>query len=386
MRVVKSVALAALFVGLTGCVSTPPEPLESANVLLNDKAFPGYHLFDVETEEEVFTLPPEARAFVERVTWPHDHPSKKIKALVSSVFDRSDFNLLYSNDANTTAAQTFRNKAANCLSMSIMTYALARYAGFDARFQDIQIPEYWTRRDGFSLLNGHVNVLVRPRHDQNVIQLLSNDMVIDFDPQDSRKHFPVVEISKRQALAMFYNNKGADALISDSYSQAYAYFRAAVEQDPDFDAVWVNLGILYRRTGSPDLAQKVYERAIQADDDNLTAWENLAFLHQQNGNIALADEIFTRVERRRQDNPFYHFILGEQAFDDGDLEGALLHYVKAHRLDAEKHEILFGLSKTYYELGDISRAEKYLAMAKRRAPNPVEEARYEGKLSKLQRL
>lgn len=371
---------------LVACKSTEQHVYQDAQPLLKDSAFPGYQLFPVETKEQIFTLTPEAKAFVQRVIWPHDHPQDQIKALVSSIFDRSDFNLLYSNNANTTASETFAARSANCLSMSIMTYALAEYAGFDARFQDIQIPEYWTRRDGFSLLNGHVNVLVRPRHDHQVIRLLSADMVIDFDPQERRKHFAVVEVDKDKALAMFYNNKGADALIAESYTRAYAYFREAALIAPDFDGTWVNMGILYRRTGHTELAKASYERAIEADAENLTAWENLAFLHSVTGQAELAKSIFERVERKRQDNPFYHFILGEQTFDLGEYTQALDHYRRAYRLDSEKHEILFGLSKAYYELGDINRAERFLSMAKRRAPNPQDAERYQGKLSKLQSL
>ena len=92
----------------------------------------------------------------------------------------------------------------------------------------------------------------------------------------------------------------------------------------------------------------------------------------------------SRVERQRQDNPFYHFILGEQAFDAGEVDEALTFYRSAYRLDSSRHEVLFGLSKAYYELGDISRSVKYLELAKKRAPNPQDENRYQGKLSKLQ--
>ena len=386
MSTIRLIALLCLSTLLAGCNSTPDVVVEDSDPYLKDEAFPGYELFHVETEEEVFALTPEAKEFVQRVTWPHDHPNDQIKALVSSIFDRSDFNLLYSNNANTTASQTFNARAANCMSMSIMTFALAKYAGFEARFQDIQIPEYWTRRDGFSLLNGHVNVLVRPGHDQQVIRLLTSDIVIDFDPQERRKHFQTVEITQERALAMFYNNKGADALIEESYTRAYAYFRAAAKIAPEFDGTWVNLGILYRRAGYIEMAKASYERAIQADEENLTAWENLAYVHYLTGNETLSREIFERVERKRQDNPFYHFILGEQALEQGDFDGALAFFQKAHRLDGEKHEILFGLSKAYYELGDIGRAQRYLAMAKRRAPNPQDEERYQGKLAKLQSL
>ncbi|MBT0585928.1 tetratricopeptide repeat protein [Alteromonas oceanisediminis] len=386
LTVIRCLSITLAVVSLLGCQSTTPASVKPAEPLLYDEGFKGFELFPVETEQEVFALTDEAKAFVDRVVWPHDNSTQRITALIDAVFDRSDFNLLYSNDANTTASETFQNRAANCLSMSIMAYSLAEHAGFKVRFRDIQIPEYWTRRDGFSLLNGHVNVLVSPPDLSQTIRLVSTDVVVDFDPQDRRKHFPVEIISKQVALAMFYNNKGADALIADSYARAYAYFREAALLAPQFDGVWVNLGILYRRSGYTDFAEKSYQRAIQIDAENYTAWENLAYLYQLNGDLERATEIAADVERKRQSNPFYHFILGEQAFDEGQLELAITYYSRAYKLDDDKHEILFGLSKTYYEMGDINRAEKYLSMAKRRAPNSSEEQRYDGKLSKLQHL
>ncbi|MDM7861500.1 tetratricopeptide repeat protein [Alteromonas sp. ASW11-36] len=383
-NIVSTLLTTLLGLAVVGCSSTSDVVIEEPAPLLNDAAFPGYELFPVESKQEVFALSPEAKAFVDRVIWKHDDPDEKIKALVDKIFDRSSLNLLYSNDANTTASQTFDSRAANCISMSIMTYALANYAGFDATFQDIQIPEYWTRRDGYSLLNGHINLKVKPGDKGGVLHFVSREVIIDFDPQESRRHFEVVEMSADKALAMFYNNKGADALIADSYSQAYAYFKAAATVAPDFDGTWVNLGILYRRAGFIDLAKASYQRAIEADHDNLTAWENLAYVHHLNGEEETANAIFARVERQRLDNPFYHFILGEQALEEGELERALGFYRAAYRLDNQKHEILFGLSKVYYALGDIDRAQRFLSMAKRRASNAQDEERYQGKLAVLQ--
>jgi hypothetical protein len=43
-----------------------------------------------------------------------------------------------------------------------MTYALARELGFGVRFQDKDMPEYWTIREGQSLLNGHINYRFYP--------------------------------------------------------------------------------------------------------------------------------------------------------------------------------------------------------------------------------
>lgn len=380
----RSFVLVAASIVLSACQSTAKQSTVPTRTLLDDSAFPSHIHFSVETEQDVFALSDKAKAFVDEIVSEHKEQKAQIKALATSIFDRSDFNLLYRASANTVASETFSNRAANCLSMSIMTYALADYAGFKARMQDIEIPEYWTRRDGFSLLNGHVNVLIEPVEASNVIQFITSETVVDFDPQESRRHFPVNVINRSKTLSMFYNNKGADALIDGSYTKAYAYFRAAAKAEPNFDATWVNLGILYRRAGYPDLAKLAYERAIDVDKDNLTAWENLAFLYDQDGLHEKAKTIMNRVEKQRQDNPFYHFILGEQAFDAGEIDEALTYYRSAYRLDSSKHEVLFGLSKAYYELGDISRSVKYMELAKRRAPNPQDADRYQGKLSKLQ--
>ena len=64
-----------------------------------------------------------------------------MEALIYGVFDRSKMNLLYRGDANTLASETFNNRAANCLSLSIMMYALATEAGFDVKFQEIMVPD-----------------------------------------------------------------------------------------------------------------------------------------------------------------------------------------------------------------------------------------------------
>jgi hypothetical protein len=173
---------------IAGCTSNAPiQRVETAS-LLNDNAFADYTNYHIETEEEVFFLDKEAINFVRKTVNPIDDPIDRMESLVRSIFDRSKFNLLYMGSANTTAMETFKNRAANCLSMSIMTYSLAKHAGFSVRFQDIQIPEYWTRREGYSLLNGHVNLQLVPRSSSSVIHLLTNGYEVDFEPQDTRRH------------------------------------------------------------------------------------------------------------------------------------------------------------------------------------------------------
>jgi len=368
---------------LQGCKSTPPPTVSSPFPALHDNLFPSYQAFPVESEAQVFALGEEAKLFVSRAIAGPSLEQKNIKGLVKSIFDHSEMGLLYRNNANTVAETTFLNRSANCLSLSIMTYAMAEHAGFDAEFYEVDIPEYWTRRDGFSVLNGHINLRIALPEESSVVYIGSTSADVDFDPQMIRANFPRIAVNKRNVLAMFYNNKGADALIANSYTRAYSYFRAAAVLSPELQQTWVNLGILYRMVDAYDQAEQSYRHALNIDDGNLTAWENLSILYKHKKEIEQAQEIMSMVEQRRRNNPFYHFILGEQALEDGNLEDALVYYQRALRLDNTRHEVLFGLAKLYYEQGDITNAQRYLKRAVQFAPNTQDEHRYMSKLSTI---
>lgn len=369
---------------LAGCQSTQHVDV-APQQYLHDTVFPAFDNVDVEDESQIFALSEEALRFVNNQIDRTQAPDRQMASLIDAIFDRSSFDLLYMGDANTVADETFRRRAANCLSLSIMTYAMGRKAGFEVKFQEILVPEYWTRRDGYSLLNGHINLVMSPRSLGNVIHLIKQGYVVDFDRQADRKHFPKRYVEVDTVMAMFYNNKGADALMSRDLETAYAYFRSAVMKDPQFDGAWVNLGLLYRQAGRFDWAEDAYQVALKLDEHNLTAWENLAYLYDLSGRSEKARDIMARLEVKRKDNPFYHFILGEQEFDNQNFEMALTHYRKALQLDKSKHEIYYGLAKTHFQLGNVLRSQRYFRLAKKRSRNSQDQERYQSKLDKLSR-
>ena len=291
---------------------------------------------------------------------------------------------MYQGSANSIASETFDNRAANCLSLSVMTYAMAKAAGLMPQFYQVKIPEYWTRRDGYNLLNGHINLRIQPVPNSQQINLITPYIDVDFDPQTVRSRFERVPISKSRVVAMFYNNKGADALIANSYSRAYAYFRAAADADPTLGQVWVNLGVLYRKQEAYLAAERSYQQALGLNHENLTAWENLAILYNLTDRTEEAAAIQARITMKRQANPFYHFILGEEALDNESPKAALVHYRAAMRLDRTQHEVMFGMGRAYYELGDINKAEYFLGRAESLASSVQDKQRYRRKVSALQ--
>ena len=377
-----SALMIALAATLAGCTTqgTATATLPPDRLPLHDELFDGFSQINVEASEDVFRLDEEAKRFARTATSGTSDPYDQMNTLIHKIFDRSEFNLLYMADANYTANQAFQTGLANCLSMSIMTYALAAEAGFEVRFRDVQIPEYWTRRDGHNVLSDHVNLVLLPPAEPGITRFLETGLEVDFDPGATRSVFPSRIIGKNTVLAMFFNNKGVDALLNNRHTEAYAYFRASAKSDRFFESPFINLGTLYRREGRSDLAELSYRYALAIDDENLPAWENLARLYERIGRTEEAGEIYARVERVRTSNPYYHFILGEQAYDNARFEEALTHYEKALSLDNSKHEIYFGLAKAHFALGNLERSEKYLETAKRKSSSHQDQERYQSKL------
>jgi len=360
-----------------------PDGSVNHKVLLNDQGFEGFENVFIESEKEIFELNDEAKAFAKSAIKGVFTPQEQIRALVQHIFARSDLNLLYRAQANTVANQTFNNRAANCLSMSIMTYAFANELGFGVRFQDIEIPEYWTIREGQSLLNGHINLQILPRPSLQHIQFVTRGFEVDFDAQATRPHFPKTLLKLNQVIAMFHNNNGTDALIQKDYVKAYAYFRAALLQAPNMSPVLANLGYLYRLTGHYEFAESTYLQAIKKDKNNLTAWGNLSHLYRYMGEHKKSLEILSRVTRKRSSNPFFHINMGDQAFEKQQWNIALEHYRRALKLNKSYHEVFFGLGKTYFELGNIQRSHYYFNLAKKKSRTEQEQSDYQGKIDML---
>src|SRR5690606_35285818 len=121
---------------------------------------------------------------------------------------------------------------------------------------------------------------------------------VDFDPQVMSARLPSRTVSKQRVLAMFYNNKAADALVHHNAKQAYAYSRAALLKDPSLAEAWVNLGVLYRQNGLLEAAEQSYQRAIQLEGSR-SAQENLAVIYNMTGRQAQAQQIIQALEEQR---------------------------------------------------------------------------------------
>lgn len=366
-------ALSLITINLIGCTSAPPiyQPSKEyqANTLLFDSHFPNYSDYVLETEEDIFYIDKAVAAKARNLIFRRNNLKNKSQELVDFLFDEEYINLQYDDSANYTAQEAIENKRANCITLTILAFSLAKHSQILAQFQDVDVPEYWNRTGQYSLLTGHVNLVLKSPQvnfrDDSINLFSQNTYVVDFDPLINSQKFPSRYVNKTWVMAMFYNNKGAQALMHGNQGLAYAYFKQAVTVASDYAPSWVNLAVLFRQNSLLDKAKNIYEHAINLDPKNYAAISNLAIVLRKLNNSQQADELMKKLHKIRYKNPFYHKALGDNALYQKRYELAKEYYEQAIELDDQKHEFYYGLAKAYVGLNNKAKAKKLLDKAMR---------------------
>ena len=379
--------LAAAAALLAACASAPT-PREVAQVTPDDllEASPlvaGSRLPDV-SGTDILALSPRMADFVDARVEPRGSPRVRLQQLLHAVMEEGTFELVY-EEATRTAAETFDEQGGNCLSFTNMFVAMARHAGLDASYQEVDIPPDWSFQGQTFLFSQHVNVFVdlgiyRPR-----IVDFNESYEYQFDPESDRFYDRKV-ISDARARAHYFNNIGAEyMLLQDDTPMAFTHFRQSIREDPSFGPAWINLGILHRRDEYRAHAEAAWLRALEVEPGNLIAMSNLASLHEEAGRLELAEQYRSQVRSHRMSNPYYRYHLAQEDVIGGAYESAREHlrYAIRHRENESRFYFLMGLS--YAMSGDRAQAAEWLSRADEIAAEN-ERIRYHHKLEMLQDL
>jgi Tfp pilus assembly protein PilF len=355
-----------------------------AQGLYLDNAFSNNVSAAIETEHDVFQLDDDILTTIRRKTNTRQTTYQKSQIILAHLFDEESIAISYDSHANLTATQTYQSQSANCMSLTILAYSLAVATNLVVKVQAVEVPEYWTRDNNFSVLTGHVNLLIKSQPIVNKSIFWGNrNTVIDFDPFIAKKNFPAKVITKKTLLAMFYNNKGAQALINQDYNRAYEYFKGATLADPTFVVAWGNLGVLYKVTGFEYMAEAVYVKAIGIDSDNLTVINNLARLLTKQGRTVEALPLKQHVDSIRKKNPFYLALLANEAMFNKQYQTAINRYRQAIKLDKKQHQFYFGLALAYYQHNNVLLSRQAMEKALALSSTNLHSQQYTAKLNLL---
>ena len=280
-----------------------------------------------------------------------------------------------------TASEAFEARAGNCLSLVIMTAALAKELGMEVTFQTVPIEDAWERSGNLHLFVGHVNLVLGPRPLSQWQWSSSDRMTIDFMPNVRNRM--AVPISQERVLAMYMNNKAAESLAADRLDDAYAWARVAVQQDEQYMASFNTLGVVYQRRGALAEAERALRHVLRVERDNVHAMGNLVLVLQRQGRDAESVTLAAELRRLQPVAPFEEFKAGLVALQMRDFRRARQLFERELARSADYHEFHFWLAVTLAHLGDADGARSHLQQALENSTTREQGALYAGKLQKL---
>jgi Tfp pilus assembly protein PilF len=366
---------------LAGCASAPQS--RDVEVLLKDNLFaaPGKPV----RAADVFAVSDEMRHYLKVQIADQLRNKGPQQGLIDALASKNQLKVEYDAAETRNAAETFRDRAGNCLSLTIMTAALARELGMQVHYQSVFVDESWSRSGGLYFSIGHVNLTIGKRYHDVKTKIDDNIAItIDFNPPLENKSYHTWAIRENTVVAMFMNNRSAEALAAGKINDAYWLAREAVLQDPNFASAYNTLGVVYRRHGNLMEAEQVLARALAIEPGNTQIMSNLAVVMKDQGRESEAGMLVAKVERRQPFAPFHFFHLGQDAMKAGDFKTARDLFAREIERDPYNHEFHFWLAAAYMQLRNYPLSRKHLGIAMDFSPTRVQHNLYASKLDRLQ--
>jgi tetratricopeptide (TPR) repeat protein len=372
--------------GQFGCAVTPPAP-PPAVVFADERFAPPTQPL---AAADIFALSDSMRDYINHGLARQTRAKGLRDGFLDALYDSHQLKLRYDSTLTRTAAQTFDERAGNCLSLVIMTAAFAKALDLPVRYQSVIADESWSRVADLYFLSGHVNLNLSPPRSVGGRMLNGQSLTVDFLPSADTQGLHSREIDESMIVAMYFNNRAAEALAEGRLDDAYWRAREAIVQSPTFYAAYNTLGVVYQRHGDLALAESLFAAVREREPSNISVASNLAGIWDSQGRSDEARALRASLNRINPPPPlvaaFAAFDLGRAAYQRGELMQARQYFVDALRGDADQAEFHFWLAVTAAGLGDLAQARAQMALAVDNANRSGDRDRYAAKLERLRRV
>lgn len=375
--------LFALLLG--GCAGLQPALAPPASALFGDTLFaPPTERIDA---SGLFALSPAMRAYLHSPYFAAQLRSKGPEhGLIDALYEKGELKLEYDSAMTRNAAQTFEARAGNCLSLVVMTAAFAKELGMAVYYQNVMAGETWSRSSGLYFASTHVNLSFAKRFDARGHFQRDKLLTVDFLPPEDVAGYRTVPLDEGSIVAMYMNNRAAEALARGQLDDAYWWARAAVAQHPSFVNAYNTLGVVYQRHGDPGMAERVFRDALEREPDNTGIMYNLVPVLTAQGKIKEADALEARLAALGAQAPFQDFNLGMAAMDRGDYHAAKKLFASEVARAPYYHEFHFWLALAHLNLGEARAARAQLSLALQTSTTRAARSQYSAKLDRLHAL
>jgi tetratricopeptide (TPR) repeat protein len=379
-----ALALAATATVLSGCaVEIKPPPRTDVFV---DSAFkPPSVRIDV---QEALALSPAMKRFADTEMASEIRNKGLRDGLIDALYTKGRLQLDYDAEVTRTAAEAFDARRGNCMSLVLMTAAFARHLNMPVRFNSVFLEESWTRSNGIFFVAGHVNIsLARPLVvGRSTIFGEPELLTIDFLPADQVRGHRGRVVDESTILAMFLNNRAAEALTVGQVDDAYWWAREAIRTDSRWLSAYNTLAVLYRRKGLMDRAEATLRLVLEREPLNTQAMSNLILVLSDTGRRDEALAYSNQLAQIQPVPPYKFFDEGVAAMRAGEYAAARQLFRKELARAAYVPEFHFWLGLANYGMGDVTSARGEIAKALENSATLKDREMYGAKLAWLNEM
>lgn len=339
--------------------SPAPEPAGAASTVM---------------DVDIFDAPKEFKTFVTKATIGSDSYTIKTQNLIAMAMGKAEdggLGITYSNDRTRTVSEVWRDRKANCMSLTAFYVAAFRSIGIPARFAEAPTINLWTR-NGNLILNEHHVVAYVP------INLMTR-MVADFSGRPHSGQLAIVPISEARFKALFHSNRAVEYLLAGDRVSAETEGKVATQEDPHCGVAWNALGAVAKLDGRRADAELAFRTALSVDSDNGPACGNLEALLKEDGRLQEANSFRELGLKIRSKDPYFQAFLAREALADGRLDEAISHVRRALKLQRQEPDFYLILAQAELNRGERQEAEKAVENAIRWSL-PSQRKRMESKL------
>ena len=292
-----------------------------------------------------------------------------------------DFNF---HGVTLTATEALQQKTGNCLTLAIVTKALADTVGLETGFQRVNSAPVYARYANLMTLSSHVRTYVyapNQAKQANTIVIRRASVIIDYFPTS-----PDVSgymVSEADFIAMYYQNMAAEAMLEKRYDFAYSLLEQGLRLNHSNPETLNTLAVLFSKVSQQGQSEKLYAYMLDNHLATANVLTNYVAMLQSQGRLKEAKIFAGQIDKIEDDNPYRWIDLADKAYNNGDFVQAEKYYKKASRLAPYVHEGQFGLAKSYYQLGQLNSAKVALTKAIEADYRAEHKSLYQAKLHTL---
>jgi len=372
---------------VSGCATQTPAQRALASELFHDQLFKA-PAAPIDTAS-IFALSDRMRDYLKHNLGQRGSVQDTRRALFDALYTRDQLKLEYDSAMTRNAAQTFDARAGNCLSLVIMTAALARELNFTVQFQQIYMDESWSRSGNLYFASNHVNLVLGKKRTSYLDGYQVNNanaLTVDFIPIPPKARETARLLEEPTIVAMYLNNRAAELLSAGSIDDAYWAARQAVQADPAFMNAYNTLAVIYQNHGNPMQAEQTLRHALRYAPNNTIYLSNLAQTLDSLQRPAEAAAVRERLARIEPFPPFYFFHLGQEAMQVGDYQRARNLFERELERAPDYHEFHYWLAVSHYQLGNLRAADQHMKKALENSTTRGHHDLYAAKLDHIRAL